>query len=98
MSVYPPIRAKVTAPVMLPPNVRSLALMFVMSVAAAVEVMVPPPPGATPRELMRPTYWTVPLRSTVAPDSTLKVEPSGEIVLSPAPRMSVPPATVVSPA
>ncbi len=92
------MRPKVTAPVMLPPKVRSPADMLVMSVAAEVEVMVPPPPGAAPRELMRPTYWTVPLRSTVAPDSTLRVVPRGEIVLSPAPRISVPPATVVSPA
>ena len=59
--------------------------------------MVPPVPGRKPGEpTLLGRYWTLPLRSTVPPASTLKNAPlPGKTVLLPAFRTNVPAVTFV---
>ena len=46
--MFAPITLRLIAPVMLPPKVCEAGFMFVTNVLAAVEVIVPAPPGNVP--------------------------------------------------
>jgi hypothetical protein len=75
VSVFPPILAKRTSPLMLP--LKTLFAAFVTNVAGPPELVTPPATAvgiaalAPPKKL--PTYWTAPFKSNVAPLFTTNV-------------------------
>ena len=98
VSVFPPTRPTLTAPLMLPAHV-ALPPMLVTSVPVPVEVVTTPPaPGTTPPLLPKVfTYWALPPRSRVEPKFTVNAR-LGKIVFVPAANFVVPPLRVVAPA
>ena len=97
----PPMTLRLIAPVMLPPKVWLPAFMFVTNVLAAVEVIVPAPPGNVPGPTKYPTLKFLPLRSKVAPGLMLRywaevLVLQGKSTLS-APSVSLPSRIVVVP-